>query len=179
MNVFENFDLTGFWDDCDYSKENYIENYPSNELIDSLEKELGYKLPQSYIELMKLHNGGLVYKSCHPMSENTSWAPDHIAIEGILGIGRTKQNSIGGALGSKFMIEEWGYPNIGIYICDCPSAGHDILMLDYSKCGSDGEPEVVHIDQEFNYKTTFVAKNFETFIKGLVILKDYDIEVED
>jgi hypothetical protein len=66
------------------------------------------------------------------------------------------------------MIKEGGYPNIGVCICDCPSAGHDMIMLDYSKCGNKGEPEVVHIDQEFDYKKTVLCKDFEAFIRGLV-----------
>jgi hypothetical protein len=60
-----------------------------------------------------------------------------------------------------------GYPSDGIYICDCPSAGHDMILLDYSACGKNGEPEVVHVDQENNFKKTFLAKDFETFIRGL------------
>jgi hypothetical protein len=74
------------------------------------------------------------------------------------------------------MIEEWGYPAIGIYICDCPSAGHDMVLLDYSNCGKDGEPEVVHIDQEDNYRKIFLAKDFETFIKGLKSEDEFDSE---
>ncbi|HAA16960.1 MAG TPA: SMI1/KNR4 family protein [Cytophagales bacterium] len=179
QKIFEGFDFTDFWDDSDYSKENYIEEYPSDELIKSIESELGYKLPESYIELMRLHNGGQIYKSCHPMEESTSWAADHIAIEGILGIGQKKLNSIGGELGSKFMCDEWGYPNTGVYICDCPSAGHDMVMLDYTKCGKDGEPEVVHVDQENDYKKTLVAKDFETFIKGLVSDEVFDNSEEE
>lgn len=66
------------------------------------------------------------------------------------------------------MIDQWQYPDIGIVICDCPSAGHDVIMLDYRKCGKDGEPEVVHVDQEFDFHITFLAKDFETFITGLV-----------
>lgn len=77
------------------------------------------------------------------------------------------------------MIDEWGYPNTGVFICNCPSAGHDMIMLDYSKCGNDGEPEVVHVDQEWDYKKTFLAKDFETFIRGLVNSEVSDTSEQD
>jgi len=41
-------------------------------------------------------------------------------------------------------------------------------LLDYSECGNEGEPIFVHVDQEYDYKKTFLAKDFETFIRGLV-----------
>jgi hypothetical protein len=28
-------------------------------------------------------------------------------------------------------INEWEYPNIGIYFGNCPSGGHDMIALDY------------------------------------------------
>lgn len=178
-DIFIDFDFSDFWNDSDYSLEEYVEMHPTDELISLIELELGYKLPASYIELMKLHNGGTP-KNCHfPTNEPTSWAEDNIAISGIMGIGNEKSNSICGDYGSEFWVEEWGYPDIGVYICDCPSAGHDMVMLDYSKCEKNGEPEVVHIDQEFNYKKTFLAKNFETFIRGLVNESDYDTSQQD
>ncbi|BFT72680.1 hypothetical protein PAENIP36_41220 [Paenibacillus sp. P36] len=174
MRFFENFNLTDFWKKSEYALKAYVEDYPSDELIKSIEKELNYKLPTSYVSLMKVQNGGIPKNTCFPTTSPTSWAEDHIAITGIMGIGRTKSYSLCGNLGSQFMIDDWQYPAIGIVICDCPSAGHDVIMLDYRKCGKDGEPEVVHVDQECDYHITFLAKDFETFIMGLVNDEEFD-----
>src|SRR6185369_51461 len=103
----------------------------------------------------------------HRTSQPTSWAEDHVAITGIYGIDRNKSSSVCGKFSSKFWMEEWGYPDIGIYFADCPSAGHDMLCLDYRECGPDGEPKVVHVDQESDYRITPVAASFEAFIRGL------------
>ena len=155
---FEGFDFTDFWDDDEYALKEYVSEPPSDELIASVEEELGYKLPASYICLMKQHNGGIPANTCYPSDEPTSWADDHIAITGIFGIGREKDYSLCGKLGSRFMIDEWEYPAIGIAICDCPSAGHDMIFLDYRDCGPQGEPAVVHVDQENDYKITRLAR---------------------
>jgi len=104
----------------------------------------------------------------------TSWASDHIAITSIAGIGREKGTSVCGEQGSAFMIGEWGYPTIGVVLCDCPSAGHDVVMLDYRACGPRGEPQVVHVDQERDYAITFLARDFETFILGLRPEEDFE-----
>jgi hypothetical protein len=84
-----------------------------------------------------------------------------------MGVDPSKRSSLCGELGSRLMIDEWGYPDIGIAICDCPSAGHDMIFLDYRRCGPEGEPEVVHIDQEDDFAITFLAGDFEGFIRGL------------
>ena len=180
--MFEGFDFTDFWDDDEYALKKYVGEAPSDEVIAEIEEELGCKLPASYIWLMKRHNGGIPLKTAFPTDEPTLWADDHIAIEGIFGIGREKPYSLCGSLGSRFMIKEWGYPPIGVAICDCPSAGHDMVFLDYRECGNkceNGEPKVVHADQEDGYKITFLADNFEQFIRGLVIEDIFDEEDED
>ncbi len=141
-----------------------------------MEEELGYKLPASYIWLMKQHNGGIPVNTCYPCDEPTSWAEDHVAITGILGIGREKSYSLCGNLGSQFMIDEWEYPAIGVAICDCPSAGHDMIFLDYRACGPQGEPAVVHVDQENDYRITHLADSFEEFIRGLEHESVYDLD---
>ena len=176
---FKDFDFTNFWDENDYALEEYVGEKPTDEYIGSIEQEIGYKLPASYIELVNKHNGGIPVNTCFPMQERTGWAKDHVAITGIFGIDRNKKYSLCGSLGSSFMIEEWGYPEIGICICDTPSAGHDMIMLDYSNCGKEREPEVMHVNQEGDYEKTFVAKDFETFIRGLVSADVYDTSAED
>lgn len=168
MSYFSGGFLSDFWEVSEYAKNEYVEDFPTDELIKSIEEELRYKLPAAYIALMKSQNGGMPQNNCFPTERPTSWAEDHVQITGIMGIGRNKTYSLCGELGSQFMIDEWGYPQIGVVICNCPSAGHDLIMLDYRKCGYDGEPEVIHIDQEADYQITFLAKDFETFILGLV-----------
>lgn len=177
--MFEGFDFTDFWKDSDYAEKEYTAPPPSDELIAEVERELGYKLPASYIWLMKQHNGGLPVNTCFPTRTATSWAEDHVAIEGIFSIGREKRYSLCGEFGSKFMINEWKYPAIGVAICDCPSAGHDMIFLDYRERGPQGEPKVVHIDQEYGYGITPLADTFEEFIRGLVNAKEYELDPEE
>lgn len=165
--IFADFDFKSFWDNSEYALENYVSEPLTDKLLKEVEGELGYKLPASYVEFMRYQNGGVPFKTSFPTQTPTSWADNHIAITGIWGIAKQKDYSLGGGLGSQFHLDEWGYPDIGVYFADCPSAGHDLIALDYSDCGRNGEPCVVHIDQEWDYQKTFLAKDFETFIKGL------------
>lgn len=173
------YDPETFWIQSDYAQENHVSEPFDEEEIVSIEKELGYKLPASYIQLMNTQNGGIPALTVFPTKEATSWAEDHIAISSIMGIGHDKIYALAGELGSRFMIEDWGYPDLGIVICDCPSAGHDVVMLDYRFCGPEGEPCVVHVDQENDYEITYLAPNFEAFIRGLVDEDTYDLSDEE
>lgn len=170
----DDIDLQDFWEDSDFARENITDAPPDDALIHGLEHELGYRLPPSYVAFMRRHNGGIPYKCCFPTDESTSWAVDHVAISSFLSIGRSRLYSLGGRLGSRFMIEEWGYPDLGVYICDCPSAGHDMVALDYRSCGANGEPRVVHVDQESDYRITALAPDFESFVRGLVDEEAFD-----
>ncbi len=166
-HIYGNFDLSGFWKESDYATREYVGEKLTDELLASIEVELGYQLPRAYVELMRVQNGGIPVNVNHRTQEPTSWANDHIAITGIYGINRSKGYSLGGEFGSQFWIDIWEYPPIGVYFCDCPSAGHDMICFDYRSCGSAGEPQVVHVDQEFDFKITFVAETFEQFVRGL------------
>lgn len=172
--MFEGIDFTGFWDDDDYALKNYVGETPTDDYIKGIEEELGYKLPASYIWLMKQHNGGMPNKCAIPTKEPTSWADDHMKIEGIFGVDRNTPYSVCGKMGNELWLEEWEYPPIGVAICDCPSGGHDMVFLDYTECGKDGEPRVVVVDAEDDYRTVVLADTFEDFIRGLVDEGVYD-----
>ena len=173
--AFGDFDFGEFWDDSEYALREYVEEPPSDDLIASVESELGgYRLPAAYIELARVHNGGTPRRTAFPTNRPTSWADDHIEITGIAAIGRSRTYSLCGDLGSNFMIEEWGYPRIGVCVADTPSAGHEMVMLDYRACGRTGEPEVVYVDQEENFEITVLAPDFESFIRGLVSAEAFD-----
>ena len=61
MKVFENFDWNAFW----YNDSNKLPYFKggavSEEDIKRVEDEFGYKLPYSYIELLKSQNGGAAF----------------------------------------------------------------------------------------------------------------------
>lgn len=165
-NIFHDYDFDNFWVKHSYSTQNYIEKTPGDSIIAEVEKKLGYKLPKAYIDLCRnIQNGGLVKKT--KKKTGKPWPVNRVYIDSIFAIGKSKTYSLCGKMGSEFWCEEWGYPKIGVYFASCPSGGHDMVCLDYSKCGPQGEPRVVHIDQEGNYRKTVIAKTFEEFIRGL------------
>ncbi|MFG1888053.1 SMI1/KNR4 family protein [Micromonospora sp. NPDC049051] len=147
-----------------------LEDPLTDEVLQAVQVRLGRTLPRAYVDLARRHNGGLLARDAHPAPRRTSWAPDHVGVQTLAAIGHTASFSLCGELGSALWIAEWGYPDIGVYIVDCPSAGHDMIALDY-RCL--GEPTVVHVDQEWNYQITVLAPDFETFLKGVVDGSEY------
>ena len=158
-------DWTDFWDKKDQTMKSPIS--VTKEVVERAELELGYRLPPLYVELLKSQNGGKPVKNCIAISGSRD---NHIVeVSGICGIGG-QWGSESDQLGSTFFIREWGYPDIGIIIGHCPSAGHDAIMLDYSQCGPNGNPRVVHVDVETHPTPTVTVVTFEfsAFLQGLV-----------
>lgn len=170
------FDFEGFWKHSDYADETYVEAPVTTNTVAEVERRLGYRLPAAYVALMTSQNGGTPKRTVHRTKERTTWAKDHIAITGIFGIGDEKRLTLCGMNGNPFWQEDWGYPDIGVYFANCPSGGHDMLCLDYRACGPQGEPCVVHVDEEWDYKITFVAPTFEAFVRGLEDAAVFDVD---
>jgi hypothetical protein len=135
-------------------------------MVKAAQASLGVRLPQRYLELLSERNGGVPKLRCFPMKSATSWASDHIEIAGLRGIGGEWGIDGTEGLGSADMIKEWGYPSIGVVICEMPSAGHDAVMLDYRECGAEGEPAVVYVDED--RRPHEIARTFSQFVDGLL-----------
>jgi SMI1-KNR4 cell-wall len=133
--------------------------------VRAAEASLGVSLPAAYVALLSERNGGSPNRRCFPTPFSTSWAPDHIGIDAILGVGgEWGIDSVG--LGSRDMVAERGYPDLGVVICAMPSGGHDSVMLDYRDCGPEGEPAVVYVDEDRVPRQ--IASSFEAFVEGLI-----------
>jgi len=147
-----------------------------DELVAHAEVALGVKLPRDYVELLRQRNGGVPRNRCCPTEFRTSWAPDHIEISAILGVGGDQGIDSNGR-GSAEMIVEWGYPAIGVVICAMPSGGHDAVMLDYSESGSMGEPAVAYVDEDRVPRR--IADSFAEFIGLLVPCSHFGNSISD
>ncbi len=139
-------------------------------LIRSAETALGVKLPGSYISVLRERNGGIPRRRCFPTEFPTSWAPDHFEIRGLLGVGGEWGIDSSSGQGSRDQIAEWGYPDIGVVICDMPSGGHDAVMLDYSASGADAEPAVAYIDEDRTPRR--ITDSFAEFLERLARCED-------
>jgi hypothetical protein len=80
QRTFPDLDLDTFWDDSEYALGAYVDAPTSAALIASVEAELGYRLPASYVTLMRSHNGGIPNNTCCPVPSRTTWAEDHVAV---------------------------------------------------------------------------------------------------
>lgn len=165
--VFRDFDLSAVWQPKGYADKDYKEAPFTPEILAKVEAELGYTLPPSFTALMTVQNGGTFRNICFPTAQPNSWSENHVAVEEVSGIGFAKAGSLCGSMGQKLWLEEWGYPPIGVYFANDPTAGHAMFVLDYRQCGRNGEPKVVLVMQERNYEIIELAPDFETFIRNL------------
>ena len=168
MDTLADFDLSDFWRSGEYA-DSLSEPAPSQATIEQVEAKLGYTLPEAYKTLCRSRNGGLPGNRFHASPAPTSYgADDHIEVAEIYAIGETAPYSLGNAgSDTAFWVNECGYPPIGVYFANCPDHGHQMLALDYRKCGNDGEPVVVLVDEIEDYEIIQLAETFADFIRGL------------
>jgi len=163
------------WSDFFNASTEYTELPLTEAMVASAERTLGYTLPASYLQLLRVKNGGCPRRQCYPTG-GTDWSNNHIRVVAIFGIG--DMWGIDSAdFGTRHMIEQAGLPEIGIVVGMTTTAGHDAIMLDYSVCGPQGEPRVVFVDPEDDVSDV-LAPDFASFLRGLVDCRPYDEATE-
>lgn len=157
MSLFKNIDLSELFDTkSDYGKEYRFDGL-TEEMIGRAERTIGYKLPKSYIELLKVQNGGVIDDKY-----DESW------LSVIYGIGPATDSFNGLEEMFENWKEEWEYPDIGIPFGQTQSAGHDMYYMDYRFVDEIGEPRIVRIDIEQDNATYFVADNLVEFVRMIM-----------
>lgn len=159
-----------------FDASNYYTGPPLTDgLVAAVERTLGYTLPASYLRLLLVKNGGCPKLQCHPTG-GTGWSDNHVRVIAIFGIGG-RWGIDSPEFGTRRMIEQAGFPEIGVIVGWTPTAGHDAIMLDYRAGGPQGEPQVSHVDAE-SADCTILAPNFEAFLNGLVDCRPYEEQRE-
>lgn len=151
-------DKSDFWD------LNYYNHPPlTKDMVDLAEKLLNIKLPQLFIELLKVQNGGFTKGFAFPLEHKTEWAEGYIPLHELFGIVTneyvwTAQN----ILDSVSMAMEWGLP--GKQVLLAVADGPRYITLDYR---SSDDPSVRWIDLNSN-EDVRIADSFDAFFYGLI-----------
>ena len=156
--MYSNIDFNKLFDNESEFAKKYKQEKLTDNRIKEVEEFFGYKLPKSYIEVLKIQNGGYIkYENC--------W------LTAIYGIGANNKEFYGLEELFDTTKVEWEYPSIWIPFGETQS-GHDEYVMDYSVVNQNGEPRIVRIENEDDNAMYFVANNFEEFIYMVYNNKD-------
>lgn len=153
---------------------NYYGHPPlTNVMLADAESLLGVRLPEEYVRLLRVQNGGYTHGFAFPMTQRTTWADDHVPLNDMSGIVtdpaiRTHQN----ILQSAYMTEEWGLPSRQVLLS---GDGHWWIALDYRHGPA---PTVAWIDVECG-EDIQVAPSFGAFLAGLVFNSEFEFEPDE
>ncbi len=131
--------------------------------LSAVEEKLGVKLPETYVSLMKIHNGGeLAYNTLKISGEE-------VEVDEIAGI--SLDEGIGN---SNYLVEEWELDKGFVVFA---GDGNYWLVFDYRKY-TGNDPAVFYIEEDGG-KPKKIAKNFEGFVKKLQVPEEIDDDDED
>ncbi|MCA9173450.1 MAG: SMI1/KNR4 family protein [Planctomycetales bacterium] len=134
-------------------------------MVADAEKELGIRFPASYVEALRLKNGGAILgnlvrlpKQDIPQHLRPYVDHGHISVRGINGIGASHTS----VLTTPYLIEEWGLPK-NLVLLD--GDGHWWIAFDYREPTSN--PPIVFVESDSG-DTLRIADDFATFFDSLV-----------
>ena len=146
----------------------------TDELIHEVDAILGVMLPDTYINLMRQHNGGYIPE--HLVRIEAAIPPllayyidnGFVSVGSIYGINTDPQGELSIAR-TTYLIEEWDLPK-GLVLLD--GDGHTWIALDYRQ--AETNPPVIFLISDGGHHFN-IASDFEDFIARLVPYGDvYD-----
>lgn len=147
----------------------------NEENIFKVQKELGFQLPSSYLELLKKKNGGrfripFLLENIFPTYEELPDDEGALQLEYFLGL---SPNFHEGILKTFAISQEWELPaNLVLFTGD----GHWWLALDYRHYQGDNPP-IAYLDSEYEMDKQ-VAKDFSDLLEKLKPDESFDNEYE-
>lgn len=153
------------YNDIDFNKlfdneSEYGKKYNNGKLNDATiietEKLLRRKLPKSYIEFLKIQNGGYINDNFED-----SW------LTAIDGLENNQSNIYLEDSYDPFVKDELislGLAKSLVPFGETQSGGHDVYCMDFSSVDENGEPRIVNVDLEGEVELHFIANNFKDFI---------------
>ncbi len=144
----------------------------TDSMVSDAEQELGVRFPASYLDALRIKNGGsvvgdLVRLPHQVIPQHLRHFVDHgyVSVRGVNGIGSSNTS----VLGSASLIAEWGLPE-RLVILD--GDGHWWIAFDYR--GTDDNPPIVFVDSDSG-DTLHVTESFAEFFGSFVADEDmYD-----
>ena len=130
---------------------------------------LGVRLPDEYVELLQIQNGGYVSRDfdAFPTDVPTSWAEDHVWFRTLAGIGPT--DAWPSVTTNAGLLDQWKMP-AGLVLLS--GEGHFWIALDYRGLAPEDEPSVVWFDNEVD-EDLALAPSFRAFVEGLVPMESF------
>jgi len=134
----------------------------THQLVEYAESQWGVVLPESYVELVKVQNGGYTSKVLPGSVHSQIWGIP--PIEGDWD-GRTLYNIV-----SSFADPvEFGLSDDARFVITLDGDGHWYLCMDYRNTEGRHDPRIVMIDVESGYEeTSVIAPSFEEYLDLLV-----------
>ena len=81
--AFEDFDFTSFWDDCESALRDYVEAYPDDAMVESVEAEVGFRLPASAVRPARSWVTAGVFAEGWPAGWAEGWLAAPAAVGGV------------------------------------------------------------------------------------------------
>jgi hypothetical protein len=142
-------------------------------MVKRAEEKLNVKLPDLFIELLKIRNGGYTRGFVFPTHKQTSWSDNHVPFDEMFGIDFSNTiESEQSIMDSPYLTSAWGLPEKQVILS---GDGHWWITLDYR--AHDYPPAVAWIDTEMEQDIQ-LADSFDEFMNALITDEDFENSVD-